>query len=282
MSVQLHRWHTYMLRVRHTTSYLSGTACRACDLPMELAAQQDYPLGLRQLAALLLKQHIKQHWAPEAKHFAPPAVGDAEKAAVRRDLVAGLADPEAKVRVAVGMAVAGIAKWDVPAAWPELLGQLVGAIAARRDARAVHGAVRCLAMFVDELDDAQVVHVSARGPLISNDIMSLRMHACVALQGIPTHGHGLLAAVQGHARPDRIHAGLRLLQTGGARAAAGAAGDRGAAGRGGGRRAAAGAGHCAQPGCHAGHAAGALRLFRQPSILIRHPCAADLAGAGIG
>jgi hypothetical protein len=59
------------------------------------------------------------------------------------------------------MAVAGIAKWDVPAAWPELLGQLVGAIAGRRDPRAVHGAVRCLAMFVDELDDAQVVQVGA-------------------------------------------------------------------------------------------------------------------------
>ena len=136
---------------------------------------QDYPFGLRQLAALLLKQHIKHHWTPEAKHFQPPVVGDDEKAALRRDLVAGLADSEGKMRVAIGMAIAGIAKWDVPTAWPDLLGQLIGAIRERRDGNAVHGAVRCLAMFVDELDDAQVEQVGV-GMLLSRDPVH---HTCM-------------------------------------------------------------------------------------------------------
>jgi hypothetical protein len=109
------------------------------------------------MAAVMLKQFIKAHWTPEAKHFEEPLVGDEEKVAIRRDLVTGLGDSDSRMRVAVGMAVAGIAKWDVPAAWPELLGQLVTAISERKDQRVVHGAVRCLSMFVDELEDKQVL-----------------------------------------------------------------------------------------------------------------------------
>lgn len=113
------------------------------------------------MAAVLLKQHIKAHWTREAKRFEEPEVGEDEKAAIRRDLIAGLGDSEGKIRVAVGMAVANIAKWDVPAAWPELLGQLVTAISERKDKRVVQGAVRCLSIFVDELDDTQVLQASA-------------------------------------------------------------------------------------------------------------------------
>lgn len=120
---------------------------------------QDFPYGIRQLAAILLKQHIKEHWTAEAKHFRAPLVGEDEKAAIRSHLVPGLADAEPKIRVAVGMAIANIAKWDVPSEWPDLLSQLISAIRDRRDPRAVHGAIRCLSMFVDELDDAQVVEV---------------------------------------------------------------------------------------------------------------------------
>ena len=56
-------------------------------------------------------------------------------------------------------AFAGIAKWDVPDNWPELLGQLVGVINERSNAAAVDGAVRCLATFVEDLDGIQLVQV---------------------------------------------------------------------------------------------------------------------------
>jgi len=69
------------------------------------------PLGLRQLAAVVLKNHIKQHWTPEAKHFREPVVGDGEKGAIRAALLPGLGDPSSKIRTAVGMAVAAIGKW---------------------------------------------------------------------------------------------------------------------------------------------------------------------------
>ena len=57
---------------------------------------------------------------------------------------------------------AGIAKWDVPNDWPELLGQLVSVINERKHTPAVDGAVRCLATFVEDLDDVQLVQVSPR------------------------------------------------------------------------------------------------------------------------
>ena len=55
---------------------------------------------------------------------------------------------------------AGIAKWDVPNDWPELLGQLVSVINEPKNTPAVDGAVRCLATFVEDLDDVQLVQVS--------------------------------------------------------------------------------------------------------------------------
>ena len=57
---------------------------------------------------------------------------------------------------------AGIAKWDVPHDWPELLGQLVSVINEPQNTPAVDGAVRCLATFVEDLDDVQLVQVGPR------------------------------------------------------------------------------------------------------------------------
>ena len=75
-------------------------------------------------------------------------------------------------------ASAGIAKWDVPDNWPELLGQLVGVINERSNAAAVDGAVRCLATFVEDLDDIQLVQV-----------MLQDINACIhlLLKGIAWH-----------------------------------------------------------------------------------------------
>lgn len=50
---------------------------------------------------------------------------------MRSTLPAGLQDPDSKVRTAVGVAVASIAAWDLPSAWPGLLESMVGSIKAR-------------------------------------------------------------------------------------------------------------------------------------------------------
>ena len=64
-------------------------------------------MGHRQLAALVLKRLVKERWDSDSKHFKAPELGSDEKTAIKRDLVPGLADPQTKVRIAVGMVIAG-------------------------------------------------------------------------------------------------------------------------------------------------------------------------------
>ncbi|KAL4441799.1 hypothetical protein ABPG77_003715 [Micractinium sp. CCAP 211/92] len=120
----------------------------------------DVPFGLRQLAATVLKKLVREHWTAEAPHFKGPQVGAQEKEAIREALPSGLGDESSKVRTAVAMAVAAIARWDCPQQWPGLIPGLVQAITAKKNANMVSGSVRCLAMFVDEQGDEQIMAIA--------------------------------------------------------------------------------------------------------------------------
>lgn len=98
------------------------------------------PYGIRQLAAVILKNYVRTHWQEGTRGFAPPEVGEEEKAYVRNLLPRGIADPDSKIRTAVGMAVARVAEHDWPHAWPELTPILVNLIRHRESP--AHGAVR--------------------------------------------------------------------------------------------------------------------------------------------
>jgi len=85
---------------------------------------------LRQLAALVLKQYIKKHWVGEEQPETPAS----DKATIRERLPNGLRDASSRVRTAAGVAVAEIAQWDWPEAWPGLMEWMVRAIRERQDA----------------------------------------------------------------------------------------------------------------------------------------------------
>ena len=99
-----------------------------------LAGGGEMPLGLRQLAATVLKKLVRENWTEESPHYKGPPVAPEEKEAIKEQLPAGLGDESSKVRTAVAMAVAGIAKWDCPQAWPGLIPGLVQAITAKKNA----------------------------------------------------------------------------------------------------------------------------------------------------
>ncbi|KAL4434017.1 hypothetical protein ABPG75_000458 [Micractinium tetrahymenae] len=120
----------------------------------------DVPFGLRQLAATVLKKLVREHWTAESPHYKGPQVGAEEKEAIREALPSGLGDESSKVRTAVAMAVAAIARWDCPQQWPGLILGLVQAITAKKNANMVNGSVRCLAMFVDEQGDEQIMAIA--------------------------------------------------------------------------------------------------------------------------
>ena len=104
-----------------------GAALVAVALAAEVAP------GLRQLAAVVLKKWVRDHWDASAPHFAPPLASEEEKARVREALPTGLTDPDRRLRTAVAMALGAVARWDVPDQWPDLLPSLIQAITARKN-----------------------------------------------------------------------------------------------------------------------------------------------------
>lgn len=93
----------------------------------------DVPYGLRQLGAVVVKKYVKEHWQDGEKGFVGPIVVTSDKEEVKRLLPDGLADGEGKIRTAVGMAVATIARMDWPQEWPQLMDTLVMGIQDRCD-----------------------------------------------------------------------------------------------------------------------------------------------------
>lgn len=117
--------------IRHHAEYMLQQGSKQEGFAMGLlsisqAAQ--LPLGIRQLAAVLLRQHIKHHWSQDTVQEGKPCVTEAEKNQIRAMLPAGLADPNSRMQMAVGMAIAEITKWDDQSQWPQLLPGLVQAI----------------------------------------------------------------------------------------------------------------------------------------------------------
>lgn len=82
-------------------------------------------IGVRQLAAVLLKQVIKKHWSSECTNYEPPELSAPEREQIKADLTHGLADASSKIRTAVAMCVSAVAKAD-PNGWPGLMESLVG------------------------------------------------------------------------------------------------------------------------------------------------------------
>lgn len=89
--------------------------------------------GLKQLAALVLKKYIKEHWDETNRKFQPPVAPENAKHLIRQGLLPGLADDSSKLRTAVGMCIAEICKTDWPQQWPGLLHWLVAQIQERQN-----------------------------------------------------------------------------------------------------------------------------------------------------
>ncbi|KAF7827891.1 importin-9 [Senna tora] len=119
----------------------------------KVAANKELAVGLRQLAAVLLKQFVKKHWQEGEDSFEPPVVSSDEKAVIREILLLALDDSHKKICTAISMAVASIAVYDWPDFWSDLLPFLLRLINNQTNLNGVHGAMRCLALLSADLDD---------------------------------------------------------------------------------------------------------------------------------
>ncbi|XP_061340702.1 uncharacterized protein LOC133287159 isoform X2 [Gastrolobium bilobum] len=122
----------------------------------KVVANKELAMGLRQLAAVLLKQLVKKHWQEGEDSFEPPVISSNEKEIIRRMLLLTLDDPHRKICTAIGMAVASIAVYDWPELWPDLLPFLLNLINDQTNLNGVHGAMRCLVLLSADLDDKMV------------------------------------------------------------------------------------------------------------------------------
>lgn len=166
----------------------------------KVAANRELPLGLRQLAAVLLKQFVKKHWQEGEENFEHPVVSSDEKEIIRRLLLLSLDDSNRKICTAISMAVSSIAHYDWPEDWPDLLPFLLKLINDQTNINGVHGALRCLALLSGDLDDTVVpklvpvlfpcLHTIVSSPQIYDKPLRTKalsiVYSCTSMLGVMT------------------------------------------------------------------------------------------------
>ncbi|RUS86218.1 hypothetical protein EGW08_006013, partial [Elysia chlorotica] len=125
----------------------------------EITVDPQGPLAIRQLASVLLKQYVHCHWSQHSDKFDPPETTDVAKSHIRQLLPQGLSESISKVRSSVAYAISAIAHWDWPESWPELFPLLMQAVTSNQP-NAVHGAMRVLSEFCQDVTDTQMSHVA--------------------------------------------------------------------------------------------------------------------------
>ena len=156
----------------------------------------------RQLAAVLSRRFIHDHWSREKPWFQEPEVTQEHKVIMRRQLLQGLSVDDSKLCTAVSMGVASVAQHDFPLAWSELMPHLLGMLEAGTPPQ-VSAAMRCLVLVSEEMTEQQVPHIiSGLFPALyqvftSQDKFSkgIRSRACsVVLRAVKLASVSLLVA----------------------------------------------------------------------------------------
>ncbi|WVZ81580.1 hypothetical protein U9M48_028936 [Paspalum notatum var. saurae] len=144
-----------------------------------------------------LTKFIKQHWQEDEDNFVPPVVSASEKVVIRQLLLTSLDDSNGKIRTAISMAVAAIGQHDWPEDWPELLPLLLKLISDQNNGNGVRGALRCLALLSDDLDDTCVpklvpelfpsLYKIISSPHLYENILRAKalaiVHSCISMLG---------------------------------------------------------------------------------------------------
>ncbi|XP_049847541.1 importin-9 isoform X3 [Schistocerca gregaria] len=124
----------------------------------EFIVEKNLNIAIRQLSSVLLKQYVEEHWCHLSEKFRCPETPEKAKAVIRHALPEGLKEPCSKVHGAVAYAVAAIAQWDWPEKWPELFELLISYLSG--DDWAVHGAMKVLNEFANDLSDSQLPQIA--------------------------------------------------------------------------------------------------------------------------
>jgi importin-9 len=134
----------------------------------ELTLDESLDLGLRQLASVLLKKYVDDHWCLEDDEDQTKLIAsDQAKHAIKTILPKGLYSNNSKIRNTVAYTISSIAGYDWPQDWVELFDIIVSCLAGNEDS--VHGAMQVLVEFTYELED----RVKDVGPIILSEIFRI-------------------------------------------------------------------------------------------------------------
>lgn len=133
----------------------------------EFTMNQSFDLALRQLASVMLKKYVEDHWGTEENADGSPKTVVATNQAkdmIRKVLPNGLYDPNSKIRGSVAYTISTIAAIDWPHTWTDLFDIIVKCLGGNADS--IHGAMLVLIEFTYDLDS----QVAVIGPVILNEI----------------------------------------------------------------------------------------------------------------
>ena len=123
----------------------------------------------RQLSAVLLKKHVREHWNARDRGFVPPELTEVEKAELKAVLPSGLADGWSKMRTAFAAAIAQTVTSDGQI-WNELTARLVDGIRAKRSREEVLGCLKCYEIIAGDVDARDIASV---GPALFPELLTL-------------------------------------------------------------------------------------------------------------
>lgn len=126
----------------------------------EFTMNQSFDLALRQLASVMLKKYVEDHWDNDEAAVAT----NQAKEMIRKILPNGLYDPNSKIRASVAYTISTIAAIDWPHTWTDLFDIIVKCLGGNEDS--IHGAMQVLVEFSYNLDS----QISGVGPVILNEI----------------------------------------------------------------------------------------------------------------
>jgi importin-9 len=133
----------------------------------EIVIAQSYELAVRQLASVMLKQYVEEHWcqdADESGDFSKLIVPEQVKKIIKSMLPEALYDPNSKLRNTVAYTISTIATTDWPNDWAELFEIIVKCLGGNDDS--IHGTMQVLIEFTMDLNS----QISTVAPLILSEV----------------------------------------------------------------------------------------------------------------
>ncbi|KAI8619957.1 armadillo-type protein, partial [Chytriomyces sp. MP71] len=125
----------------------------------DIARNHAAPVHVRQSAAVNLKNFVNKSWSEREFGFVGPEPSQQAKAFIKSVVLAGISDPESRIRVLMAAVATKIANIEDLESWPELFTSLMNNLKSGAPDQ-IHGALRVISSFVDDISETQFSQIA--------------------------------------------------------------------------------------------------------------------------